>query len=834
MGNIEVDHNSSPRIVAIGASAGGVAAIQAFFKNLNDIEDVAYVVIQHLSPNHRSMMNEIIARYTSLPIHVADNNEEVKANNIYLIPPNKKMIVNNGRLLLSERNNAVNASIDTFFTSLAKDSEHLSTAIILSGTGHDGSVGIQKIHQHGGYVIVQEPETAEFRGMPQAAIDTNVVDLVIAPQDMPRKIKQHFDPMAGNLVPSQTVNDKTANPLGFIFELFKKHYNIEFTYYKPSTINRRINRRIKMAQCASLEEYADYLLNNLEELDQLYQDLLIGVTNFFRDKDTFTYLEKHVLPRILEADKKEIRIWVAACATGQEAYTIAMLAQEVMDALKISKEIKIFATDIHKASIDIASKGAYDVDIEQDVPKKYIKKYFKKQNDQYRISRHIRNMVVFAVQDIIKDPPFTNLDFITCRNILIYLSNSTQQHIFQLFHFALKGDGFLMLGNSESISGSEDEFKTLSSLFKVYQKIDIKINYNLHKTNFIESNTLQNYYENNNAGLMRKESDLITAYELLIKEYTKNGLLINEQYDLLHVMGNANEFLSVPTGRLANNLFDMVDKKLQSVLSVILFKVKKSRQVFKVENVNVEINDTARIFDLVVVPLPNKKRNQLYFFVSFVDKDLEEDKEILVFNMQYDKYSIQQINDLRSELEYTKEHLQTMNEELESSNEELQTTNEELLATNEEIQSTNEELQSSNEELQSTNQELHIINSQYHRKIDEANVFNDDVVNLLNYFDKDIIILDKKFLVRRYTESLKKLIRVSDRDIHSNVLTIFPFDEEEKNHFEAALIDTLEHGVVNQLDVLAYRNKLSITIKPYMGSDKGIKGLLLFIDESGQ
>ena len=456
--------------VGIGASAGGLEAIELFFKNMPPSSNLAFIVVQHLSPDYKSLMVELLSKKTAMPVHRAEDGMEVLANNVYLIPPKKNLTIFHGKLLLNDKvvNQGINLPIDIFLRSLAEDQTNHSIAIILSGTGSDGTRGVRAIKELGGMVMVQEEESAKFDGMPKAAISTGVADFILAPEEMPEQLLAY---VAHPYVTGEKQSDlllKDADALTRLFAELRDKTKVDFTYYKPSTITRRIERRMSVTQISDFEEYVEYLQNYPGEVTALYRDLLIGVTNFFRDPEAMQELEEKWLPELLlRSQNREIRFWVAGCSTGEEAYTLAILVKEVMEKLSISRDVKIFATDIDKDAVVSASTGIYPESIIGDLNPKIVAKYFYHKEEKLQIARHIREMVVFAQHNVIKDPPFTNIDLISCRNLLIYLQPILQQKVFEMFNFSLNPDGLLFLGTSESVGEMEECFATLHQKHKI-------------------------------------------------------------------------------------------------------------------------------------------------------------------------------------------------------------------------------------------------------------------------------------------------------------------------------------------------------------------------------
>ena len=778
----DLDINAPSFVVGIGASAGGLEAIEAFFENMPPDTGMCFVLIQHLSPDFRSMMDQILLRHTDMQIHRVENGMSLEKDAIYLIPPGKSMIVSNHKLLVTEQptTRGLNLPIDDFLRSLAQDYGSRSIGIILSGTGSDGSRGVRAIQEAGGFVLVQEVESASFDGMPRAAIKTGQVDLVVTPQDMPESLLKYIAQPEKrlenvSLLPSLSIEQPHLHD---IFELLRLRYGIEFKYYKASTIDRRIERRMHITRSRGLSDYVNYLTQTPAELDALYHDLLIGVTRFFRDHEAFAKLSEEIIKPIVKRNvdnEQDIRIWLAGCATGEEAYSIAMLVDEALSEYTTQVDVKIFATDIHQNSLAKAALASYPQSIQEDVSQERLERYFVLKGNQYTISRDLRKLVIFAQQNVMNDPPFTNLDLLVCRNMLIYLDASVQKKVFSLFHFALKTNGYLFLGPSETLTGVEDEFETISLQWRIYRKRrDIR----LPDAKPMVSPRLTTTRPAVNTRYARRpiqnqlESTITWAYESMLEEFVQSGFLVDDHQDLLHTFGKAKHFLEYQEGRVNNNLLNLIDPQLSSVISAAIHRTNTENKPILCRSIPLVNGDEKQYLDVSVRLLRNSRSNNVFYFIGIDNIEEVKERHPEPITFQADSHAVQQIQDLESELQYAKEHLQATNEELEASNEELQASNEELLATNEELQSTNEELQSTNEELQSTNEELHSVNDElnnvnalHQRKIDELVQLNNDVENLLTSTEVGTLFLDKTLRVRKFTPAVTNLFSIRDRDL---------------------------------------------------------------------
>lgn len=750
-------------VVGIGASAGGLEAIERFFDNMPPDPGLSFVLVQHLSPDFRSLMDELLARHTKLAIHRVQDGVVIEPNAIYLIPPKKNMVLANGRLLLTDQDPkaGLNLPIDILFRSLAQDAGDHAIAIVLSGTGSDGSRGIKEIHEAGGLVLVQDPETSGFDGMPRAAVSTGVVDLVLPPEAMPQRLLQYVNH------PSQMMEDISAetgrsDELEQLFHLLRRRFGVDFTLYKPGTIARRLERRMTLCDLQSPAEYVRLLESDVEELEALHRDLLVEVTQFFRDKQAFEILRRKVIPAIYEQALagEEIRVWTPGCATGEEAYSLAILFHDHARTQGIPANVKIFATDVHKTSLEIASNGVYSEQSIAELPPGFLTRYFVERRGRYLVNPEVRQMVIFAPHNLTKDPPFTKLDMITCRNVLIYLNPPTQKKILSLFHFGLKTGGMLFLGPSESVTDLENEFEIVDAHWKIFRKRrDIRL------PNAVRIDAMKPGMETaiqvreRLTGQTPSEPRGAAVYELLLQRFVPPSLLLNEQGELVHAFGDARKYLRVPEGKATTDVLRMVDDNLRMAISSALHRSVRDRKNIVYNGVRINAGEHDHHLRVTIVPLPDKRTRSTLHLVC-----LEEEKENpppptpRIQNFDAAGEATERINELAQELVWTKEHLQTTIEELETSNEELQSTNEELVASNEELQSTNEELHSVNEE-------LYTVNAEHQRKIEELLQLTTDMDNLLRSTDIGTLFLDNELNIRKFTPAAARVFNLLPHDL---------------------------------------------------------------------
>ena len=760
--------NAPSHYVGIGASAGGLEAIDAFFTHMSSQSGLAFIVVQHLSPDYKSLMVELLSKKTAMPVHRAEDGMTVAADNVYLIPPKKNMTIFHGKLLLKDQDPArgINLPIDIFLRSLAEDTAERSIAIILSGTGSDGTRGVRAIKEFGGMVMVQSEESAKFDGMPRAAMSTGVADFILPPEKMPEQLMAFVEhPYVSREKRSETLlSDEDS--LTRIFSELREKTKVDFTYYKPSTITRRIERRMTVNQIDDLAEYVRYLHTYPGEVMTLYRELLIGVTSFFRDPGAMQELLETTLPELLKrAQNREIRFWVAGCSTGEEAYTVAILAREAMERLKISRDIKIFATDIDRDAIVTAGNGVYPESIAADLTPILLGKYFYRREENYQIARHVREMVVFAQHNLVKDPPFTKIDMVSCRNLLIYLQPVLQQKALEMFNYSLDAKGILFLGTSETVGEMSDCFETVHQKFRIYrsrgktrtQPKDLSVSPQ-DAVRYRMPTYGARIARPRHAG--RDDDQMIQRYlNVLADHVIPLSVIVNEQMQALHIIGNTEGFFKVPSGRTDHDITKMASADLAIPLATGIQKVFRTQREVSYANIRLRYMEMNRSLRLRILPLPEKKGYDplaAVFFQEIQDK-AKKDAD------SGDDYDVgeetrQRIGDLEQELQFARENLQATIEELETSNEELQATNEELLASNEELQSTNEELQS-------TNEELYTVNAEYQSKIIELTELNNDVENLLTSSRIGKLLLDEDLEIRKYSPEVGKIFNILEKDL---------------------------------------------------------------------
>lgn len=744
-------------IVGVGASAGGLEALEAFFEQVPEDSEMAFVVIQHLSPDFKSVMDQLLSRRTTLKVHRVEDGMEVQPGAVYLIPPKKEMIISGGRLLLSDKdpNSGLTLPIDTFFRSLAQECGERAIAIVLSGTGSDGSRGIREVHEAGGLVLVQSLDTARFDGMPKSAIDTGIVDLQIAPADMPAALQRYV----GRGFASASLRDETPLGLASILGLLRREYGIDFSHYKSNTLHRRLERRAKISHSSSIEDYARMLAEEPSELHLLYKDLLIGVTRFFRDAEAFQALQTRIVPELiaLRNNGDELRVWSAACATGEEAYSLAILLHEATESSRRGLDFRIFATDVHQSLLETAAAGHFSASALEGMDPARIERYFLPTNDGYRVIRELRERIVFAPHNLLKDAPFTKLDLVTCRNILIYLQPAAQKKVLSLFHFGLKPRGLLFLGLSETPGELSDEFETLDHRHKIYRKSrDVRLPTETPLLGNLSFGTRRTV--TTSRGRETVENQLFdSARNTLVAEFAPPSLLVDQDARLIHSFGGGGKYLSLADGRSSLCILDLVPGDLKVVLNGALQRALKEGKRVEYGGVPFESSTGPTELRISVLPVPAPKQEGRRFLIAFQPRPIIPE-ETLPDRVDMHDQSRQRIRRLEEELQSTRENLQATLEEMETSNEELQATNEELVASNEELQSTNEELQSVNEE-------LYTVNSEYQRKIAELTQLNSDMDNLFASTEVGVIFVDRELRIRKFTPRSADTFQLNPNDV---------------------------------------------------------------------
>ncbi|MBF0563832.1 MAG: PAS domain-containing protein [Nitrospirae bacterium] len=826
-------------VVAIGASAGGLEALEGFFSNLTDNHNISFIIIQHLSPVHKSIMSSILEKYTPMNIQEIEDGMEIRAGAVYINPPDKYVAIAKGvlHLMPTVKSHGINLPIDYFFSSLAQEVGEKAVCIILSGTGTDGTLGLKAVKGAGGLTIVQERLQAKYDGMPGSAIETNMVDYVLGVEDMPKVLYNYLSqPYIKGSTDSMSNSTLAEKKLQKIFILIRNATGHDFSGYKYSTIGRRVERRMAVHQFGDLDAYIGYLSRTPKEVDNLFRDLLIGVTSFFRDKEAFEVLRDNAIYDTLDGRDTgaPVRVWVAGCSTGEEAYSIAIILEEAMERLKKRFIVQIYASDIDCGAIDFARAAVYPENIAAHVTKERLGRYFTKNGNVFKVNKQIREMVVFAVQDVIKDPPFSQIDLVSCRNLLIYMNPDLQRRVLPVFHYSLNSGGFLFLGSSESIGEYGDYFSTIDSKWKLFKRK------NVFKNNeylsylppvFQRGPTSQKPVE---SPAFHKDDIYKSIDKFILENLCPPAVLVNEKFDILYLSGKTEKYLKPLSGKPDVNLLGMAREELRYRLGTLVHRAVK-------ENVPV-LYDAASVIgdggignvgiEIIALKEPFPKGAML---VVFKEENLQnadnpagvdnpDNRRSVPDGRQGEEFSV--VSHLRDELKSAKLYLQHTIEELETSNEDLKSANEELQSVNEELQSTNEELQTSKEELQSTNEELSTVNLEMGNKVNELSKSNDDMNNLLACTEIGTIFLDDDFRIKRYTPSVTGIFNIISTDV-GRPLTDITSTLLYENTFEDAM-QVLNTLVPRGVEVQTRDNKwYCMRIIPYHTVDNVINGVVI-------
>ena len=755
-------------IVGIGASAGGLEAFELFFKTMPATSGMAFVLVPHLDPGHASMLSEILQRNTTMPVHEALDQIKIQSNHVYIIPPGKDMTIFHGVLNLSipEQARGLRLPIDSFFRSLAEDQGERAICVILSGSGSDGTLGLRAIHGVGGVSFVQEPSTAKYDGMPSSAVQSGLATYVMPVEKITEQLVAYVKTIADTGVPPAPPVPAALSAMRRIAILLRSKTGNDFSQYKQSTIRRRIERRMVVHNIKDMDAYARLLQNAPAEVNILFKELLINVTSFFRDKEVFESLNKEALPRIFENKPENyiFRIWVPGCASGEEAYSLAILFREYMETTKREFKIQIYATDIDDDAIATARAGIYPANIAIDVSPERLRRFFSKEDSGFRIKKVIRELVVFAIQNVIKDPPFTRMDLISCRNLLIYLEVELQNRVIPAFHYALRPDGVLLLSPSEGIGNFTDLFGSLDKKCKVYR---VKPSLNSARTLVAQRFAWTGELTERDAvetGIRREKTNFTELTKrVLLQSFAPPSVITDVNGDIIYVHGDTGKYLQPAQGQVSTNIIDMAREGLQLDLRYAIQNAAVQKRLFIVRDLPVRTNGGTHGVDLTVRPLADPEATRELLLISFQDS-VQHSPEKKTKKRVNAKGESKRVEELEQDLAYTKENLQATIEEMQAANEELKSTNEELQSTNEELQSTNEELETSKEELQSVNEEIITVNSELQAKIEQLTSVQNDMKNLLENVNIGTIFLDDRLTIRRFTREATKVYRLAVSD----------------------------------------------------------------------
>nr|WP_299528196.1 CheR family methyltransferase [uncultured Lutibacter sp.] len=813
----------------MGASAGGLESLSLFFKNMPNATGMAFVVIQHLDPNYVGMMPELLQRTTNMMVLQVKDNLLVKPNTIYVIPPNKSMSILKGVLHLFApiESRGLRLPIDIFFRSLALDKQHKSIGIILSGMGSDGSLGLKAIKEHSGVVLVQDPIDAKFNGMPISAIKAVVADIVAPVKELPLKLIELIK-LYPKASASEKIAHKTSNNIDKVIIILREQLGHDFALYKKNTLFRRIERRKGVHKIDKIENYVRFLQDNPSEVEILFKELLIGVTNFFRDIAVWELLKEKVLPALINKlpNGYVLRAWVVGCSTGEEAYSLAIIFDEVMQHVKKSKKIslQIFATDIDIVAVEKARKGIFLKNIINDVSPERITKYFTETDEGYRVNTHIREMIVFAPQNIIKDAPFTRLDIITCRNVLIYMETELQKKIIDLFSYSLNIGGIMVLGTSETQGSSRDAFNEIDLRNKIFKRK--KTNKKIDLLDFPSSF----YHKKTKTMLQNKPTQVIEdiqilANQVLLQRFAPASILVNEKGDILYITGHTGDFLEPAAGKANWNIYAMARAGLSEELPNAIFRALQNVDTVQLNNLKIGNGKNVCFVDVTIQRLdtPEALKGNIMLIFSNVKS---EDENVLLVSKNKKPASTGRIKGLEFELKQKTEDLQHMGEQMQTSQEELKSTNEELQSTNEELQSTNEELTTSKEEMQSLNEELQTVNMELQSKVYDFERINADMKNLLNSTEIATIFLDKDLNIRSFTDSVTKIFKIRKVDIGRPLTELVSV--LEYTNFEHDTNQVLKTLNTVETNIETNDNRwFAVRIMPYRTLDDRIDGLVI-------
>jgi len=822
-------------IVGIGASAGGLEAFEAVFRNMPENPGLAFVLVPHLDPSHASILPQLVQKCTHMKVMQIEDGSKVLPNNVYIVPPNKDLSMFHGTLQLIDPtgSRSVRLPIDYFFRSLAQDQREKAICIILSGMGTDGALGLRAIKEDLGMAMVQSPETAKYDSMPRSAIETGLVDYVLPPEEMGKHLMEYANRTTHRAAPSTSGlpnADEVPDAMQKIYVLLRTQTGHDFSLYKPNSVWRRVERRMDVHRLDNISQYVRFLQENPREVQALFKELLIGVTRFFRDPEAFEILKEKILPGYLrdKPDNDSIRVWVPGCSSGEEAYSVAMIMSECVEALARRLNVQIFATDIDADAIAAARVGIYPESIAADVNADRLRRFFSKLDGNYRVKKHLREMLIFAPHNLIKDPPFTRLDLICCRNLLIYLESLLQKRLLPLFHYSLEPKGILFLGSSETIGESMNLFSASDRKWKIFiRKEPASSGRNILE--FPPMPPAEKAAEiNRRKGGERGIRGLAEGF--LTRSYAPPSVLINEDGDIQYVHGRTGKYLEPAPGEARLNIFDMAREGLRSELSFAVRKAIAEKQDVACKGLRVRINGDVQSVDVFVKYVRERGVPAGWLMLVFEDAGSAGKAMDAVNKGRSKKKTDKRLEAVEQELQYTKENLQSTIEELETINEALNATNQELQSANEELQSANEELETSKEEQQSLNEELVTVNTEVQSKVDELSRVNDDMRNLLDGTEIPTIFLDSELKIKRFTSHAAKVVHLIQSDI-GRPLGHVVSNLKYGNLAEDAE-DVLRRPRVKELEVEGKDGRWYLMrILPYRTIDNAIDGVVLsFLD----
>jgi two-component system CheB/CheR fusion protein len=819
-------------IVGIGSSAGGLEALEGFFAHVPQGLNAAFVVIQHMDPHRKSLLGELLKPYSRLAITEIEDGQRPARGCIYINPPNYRVSLFDRTFCLfkADRSQAKGLPIDLFLRSLADDLKEQAIAVILSGTGTDGTLGIKAVKEHGGLVMVQEEAQAAYSGMPASAIGTGLADFVLPIENMGAELQRYLEHPYLSTEALPPPDDAFQTHVKKILFLVRSSTGNDFSGYKQNTIRRRIERRMALHQLDRIHDYLRFVEQNPAEIDTLLKDLLIGVTSFFRDPKAFEALAAKGLAALLQSkpSRSALRVWVPGCATGEEAYSLVMLIIEAMDSQKVHLDVQIFATDIDKDAILIARQGIYTDSIAADVSSERLKRFFVRHDKTFSVQKQVREMVVFAPHNLIKDPPFSKLDLVSCRNLMIYMEPELQKKILPLFHFTLGPDGVLFLGSSESIGKFTDLFTPLDNKWKIYRRREAVPE---RVVNYAVPSLADSREAHAAAGDSKRPQPLsarLMAEKIILEHFAPPSVLINEKFNILYFMGNTNPFLRHQTGEPSVNLLKLIDRNLHALLRRMVTTAIHEGKPMVTAGVPFKLNDQAKALTITVTPLDDPAIPPGLLMVVFETTGPMDTQPALAADSPRHSGGNQadpRIQNLEQELRYTRENLQTTIEELETSNEELRSAIEELQSTNEELQSSNEELETSKEEMHSTNEELVTVNAELQNKVRELEGVHNDINMLLASTQIATLFLDADLRIKRFTPAATRLFNLIDSDIGrpiGDITAKVTYDDFQKDAREVlATLAPIERELAT-----SDGRVMTSHVLPYRTADNRIDGIV--------
>jgi two-component system, chemotaxis family, CheB/CheR fusion protein len=846
--SVESDAKTSPGlfpIVGIGASAGGLEAFSELLRHLPEKTGMGFVLVQHLDPKHESGLREILARTTKIPVTEVVQGVVVQPDHAYVIPANANLTLKDGKLQLGSRvlTRGQHMPIDNFFRSLAENAGQQAIGVILSGTASDGTEGCRAIKAAGGITFAQDEESAKYDSMPRNAVNAGCIDFILSPKDIARElggISQH--PYVARVVAPEAegFQGMMGSELNALFGLLRESSGVDFTNYKHTTLQRRIRRRMVVHKVAKLKDYLRFIGKRPEELDELYRDLLIHVTGFFREPEAFVALRKHVYPKLFEGRKPDnpIRVWVAGCSTGEEVYSIAITLLEYMwvhsrNISQAATGIQIFATDISDTALDRARTGLYTEAAVSEISLDRLKRFFIRLDGGFQVNKSIRDMCIFAKQNLVKDPPFSNLDLVSCRNLLIYLGPVLQRRVIPTLHYALKPGGYLMLGASENLGGFADHFGLVDKKDKIYQK---------RKT----SARLTTYFANTDYSPIRagdvklpRESPTPFTVErevehLLVNRYVPASVVVNDQLEIVQFHGKTGAYLEPPAGQPSFSLAKMAREGLLVDLRAALTTAKKTNSTVRKQGVQIQSEEGTRLVSLEVVPLRGPSAQERLYVVVFQDEvgkvAVSEKKGKAGKPVKVTRSTVRDTEILKREMSQLREQLRSLIEEHETTTEEFKSAHEEVLSANEELQSTNEELETAKEELQSTNEELTTLNEEMQNRNSELGSANNDLLNLLGHVDIPVVMVSNDLRIRRFTPPAQKLLNLLPGDIGRRLGEIRPNLDVE--NLESLANEAIRRAAPQERQVRTKEGGWQMLyVRPYKTWDNRIEGAVLSLQD---